>query len=361
MVDELSSEDVRRARLEAGWSVAEAARQLKRRSTEPLPTLTSLIRSWKRWEAGTHPSRPYQPLLVQLFESPDDEAPVSVQRSVPTVWRRWLAIELRRLREDAGLSRQDAAQACGWPTARISYVEDVQQTVVEDDLERLLPVYGVPTHRWNVYFDAASERASRRGWWQRSDERVLPEWASLHYGLERGATRIRAREVLAIPGLLQTFDYAVEVLGTDLVPKTKDQITEEATSRVNRQVLLDGSLECSAVIDQTALTQMPDNPAVMVPQLQHLIDLAGRPNVTIRVLRSRVLHGYTFGFSILEFPWTGDPGVVYTEHRDGALFLEEPHEVIAHSQVFQHLCTLALDPDASIATIQTIAEKVQKP
>lgn len=365
MAKKLSSQDVRNARLEAGWSVAEAARQLKRRAAEPLPTLASLTRTWKRWEAGTSPSGMYQPLLIQLFESPDTEAPVSMQRSAPTVWRRWLAIELRRLREETDISRQDAAQACGWPTAKVAYLEDVQLAVVEDDLERLLPVYGVPTHKWSVYFDAASERARNRGWWQRAEEGALPEWASLHFGLEQGASHISLFASVAIPGQLQTFEYATEILSRDLVPKTRSQIREEAQSRINRQRLFDQRrvpepLKCVAVVDESALTRMPADPEVQVRQLQHLADMSERPNITVHVLPADLLHSYTFGsFSILGFPWAGDPGVVYVEHRDGALFLEEPHEVSSHSLVFQHLCTLALEPDESRAAIRDIAGRVR--
>ena len=66
---ELTAEIIRTARESAGWSVAEAARELKRRSGQPLPELDSVVRSWKRWEKGTHPNRFYRPLLTGLLLS----------------------------------------------------------------------------------------------------------------------------------------------------------------------------------------------------------------------------------------------------------------------------------------------------
>lgn len=63
---ELSAEVIRSFRASAGLSVTEAARELVRRSADPLPALPSIVRSWKRWEAGTHPSRAYRPLLAAL-------------------------------------------------------------------------------------------------------------------------------------------------------------------------------------------------------------------------------------------------------------------------------------------------------
>ena len=64
-------------------------------------------------------------------------------------------------------------------------------------------------------------------------------------------------------------------------------------------------------------------------------------------------------FIILGFPWPTDPGVVYVEHRSGALYLEQPHEIEAHTVAFEHLCALALAPDESARMIREIAEEFE--
>jgi len=67
--------------------------------------------------------------------------------------------------------------------------------------------------------------------------------------------------------------------------------------------------------------------------------------------------GMTGPFSILRFPWANDPGVVYVEYRSGALYLEQPHEIDAHTVAFEHLCALALNPDDSVKMIEDVAKE----
>src|SRR6266545_7998684 len=125
-----------------------------------------------------------------------------VMPSSPTVWRRWLALELRQLREDRGIAQKDAGRACGWSGARLSYLENAQQNLIEDDLDKLLPLYDVPEGQRDRYYDAA-ERSRERGWWERFEHLLVPEWLSLFVGLEQGAAEIRSYEPIVVAGLLQ--------------------------------------------------------------------------------------------------------------------------------------------------------------
>jgi transcriptional regulator with XRE-family HTH domain len=354
--------EIRTARQARGWSVAEAARELKRRADRPVAGIASLERSWKRWEAGVTPNHASRELLRVLFDGdgqghalarpPDRPSP-------PTVWRRWLAFELRRLREEAGLTQRQAAQECRWATARVGYIENVQQALIEDDLEKLLTLYRVPPDRWGAYIAAAAE--PDRGWWERSGDRTIPEWLSLYVGLEQGASRIRSFEATVVPGLLQTADYAAAVLRGDFVPRTSAQVDELVDLRLRRQALLTGRAPVNmwAILDEAALRRSAHGGGVMAAQLEHLAAMAERPNVTVQVLPfSTGVNSYTFGpFKLLGFPWPTDPGVVYVEHRDGAVYLEEPHEVTAHALVFQHLSVWALPPAESVALIRDAAKE----
>jgi transcriptional regulator with XRE-family HTH domain len=285
------------------------------------------------------------------------------QETSPTVWRRWIAFEMRRLRADAEMSQAEAARQCGWSAPRISYIENAQRGVSVDDVERLLSLYEVPTDRWAPYLQAV-EDSRGKGWWQRFDERVVPPWLSLFVGLEQGASEIRAYEALVVPGLLQTAAYAEAVVRADVVPQTEQQVRDLAGIRTARQRVLDrepSPLRLWAVVDEAALHRVADSPAVMADQLDHLASMAQRPNVTIQVVPFVTgVNPYSFGaFRVLGFPWEGDAGVVYTEHRDGAVFLEESHEVQAHVLVFQHLVTLALSPDETIATLRERAARLR--
>lgn len=87
-MDGLNPGAIKAAREAAGWSIAEAARELKRRSGQPLPDVESVVRSWKRWERDTAPSRLYRPLLVSLLALGDDPAPMHVDLSGDW-WAAW--------------------------------------------------------------------------------------------------------------------------------------------------------------------------------------------------------------------------------------------------------------------------------
>jgi hypothetical protein len=94
---DLNGDTIRSAREAAGWSISEAVRELRRRSPDPLPDTTSLVRSWKRWERGTTPSRLYRPLLAELLGL-DEPAPMPVPIDLAGAW--WAAWQSSRDRNE---------------------------------------------------------------------------------------------------------------------------------------------------------------------------------------------------------------------------------------------------------------------
>jgi len=99
----------------------------------------------------------------------------------------------------------------------------------------------------------------------------------------------------------------------------------------------------------------------MRTQLTRLVSAVEHGEITLQVLPFD--HGAHPGmhgpFQILDFPWPADPGLVYTEHRSGALYLEQPHQIAAHTTAFEHLSALALAPVESVAMIVDIAEEYE--
>jgi transcriptional regulator with XRE-family HTH domain len=124
---------------------------------------------------------------------------VVTEASSPTVWRRWLAFELARLRREAGLDQKDVAKALRCTVGKVSYYETAERPVVVRDLDEvLLPLYNVPQQRWPLYLQAAKD-SRQKGWWERYDANTLPSWFSLFVGLEQGASQIRIYEAQLIP------------------------------------------------------------------------------------------------------------------------------------------------------------------
>jgi transcriptional regulator with XRE-family HTH domain len=279
----------------------------------------------------------------------------------PTVWRRWLALELRRLRKAQDLPQQEAARKCGWSGARLSYLENGQQPPTSADLDKLLALYDVPEAEHERYYNAV-KRSHVSGWWERY-EYLIDDWIALYVGLEQGAKEIHVYETSIVPGLLQTPEYASAIMRSGLRHRSAREVTRLVELRTTRQDILtegDDPTQLEVVLDESVLRRSPEDPRVMRAQLEHLAEMAERPNVTMRILplEGGVQSFAPVAFTILTFPWEQpDPGIVYVEYRDGALYLEEFDEVERHTLAFEGLTDLALDPMTSLAKVRETIEK----
>lgn len=286
--------------------------------------------------------------------------------SSPTVWRRWLAFELARLRQENGLDQKDVAKALRCTVGKVSYYETAERPVVLRDLDEvLLPLYKVPKDRWPVYLKAAKD-SRQKGWWESYSSEALPSWLSLYVGLEQGASQLRIYQAQLIPGLLQTEAYAAAVVRQGTAELTEDQIARRIEVRTARQAVLarqPDPLRLWVVLDEAALRRVVGGPVTMHYQLRHLADAAEQAKITLQVLPfDQGAHpGMPGPFTILDFPWPTDPGVVYLEHRSGAFYLEDLLDIEAHTVTFEHLCARALPPDESVTMIRSIADKEYKP
>ena len=127
--------------------------------------------------------------------------------SAPTVLRMILARQLQALREKAGLSYDQAAEAIyssAWTVRRMERAEGGLKPLT---VKGLLIAYGVTDPGEIDAFLALARQASRPGWWHSYDD-VLPSWFRVAIGLEESASMIRAYDPQVIPGLLQTSGYA---------------------------------------------------------------------------------------------------------------------------------------------------------
>ncbi len=295
-----------------------------------------------------------------------DEAPPSgehlPQPESPTVWRRWLAVQLRRLRVDKGLTQRQAGKAAGRTHVHISNVETAVQAVGLPDLEALLDAYGVADEDCGIYLTAA-ERSRVPGWWERYDRSDVPDWLSLYVGLEQGAAGISAYNPTVIPGLLQTADYARALFASAAVTRTGPHIERLVKFRVDRQAIITRDhkpLELSVVLDESALLRPIGGRQVMADQLRHLTEIGRRPNIDIRVLTFDAGNPVSsHAFTIVDFPWPDDHGMVYLDLVSGGLFREPLNEVDAHRLVFDRLCAKAFSPADSITLIERLTSKWQ--
>lgn len=267
----------------------------------------------------------------------------------PSVRRRRLSAQLRRLREAAGKTLTEAAENSGIPRAKLGRIETSDlRTVKPRDLDALLDAYGVTDPDERAAFHQLARDAKERGWWWRYRDvfgaEPLPDF-------EAEACRIRTYEVTTIPGLLQTPEYAEAIfLGGRLTDP--ERIRRQVEARLARREILtriESPPWLWAVIDEAALRRPIGGPTVMAEQLRYLLRVAQWPNVDVQVLPfSAGAHSALSGaFTVLEFPDPTDNSVVYVDSVDHGV-LEERAEAVA-----AYLATFADIQGASLSTVQS--------
>jgi transcriptional regulator with XRE-family HTH domain len=279
----------------------------------------------------------------------------------PTVRRRRLGAELRRLREAHSLKLEEVAEQLGLAPSTLSRIETGKAPTKSAYLTAMLGMYGVddPGVR-KVLVDMARE-GHRKGWWSIYDD-VLPSGFDIYVGLEAEACGLRSYETDVVHGLLQTTDYALAVL-RELRPRDSDeQLRRVVDLRMQRQRLLDQDppLDLWLILDEGAIRRNIGGKAVMRPQLEHLVQASRWSNVTLQVLAfgSGAHAGLTGPFSILEFPERSDEDVAYTESVGGMIYLEKDREVRLCAEAFDRMRATALSPAASVELIQQVSREL---
>jgi transcriptional regulator with XRE-family HTH domain len=279
----------------------------------------------------------------------------------PTVRRRRLGMELRKLRDSNNFKLEEVAAELGVAPSTLSRIETGKAPTKSAYLHQMLEMYGVtdPGQR-QVLIDMARE-GHRKGWWADYDD-VLPSGFDIFVGLEAETTAVRSYEVSVVSGLLQTADYARAVMREMFPRHTADQIERLVDLRMMRQRRLDDDppLELWAILDEAVIRRTVGGPACMRVQLEHLAEMSGRREVTVQVLpfSSGAHAGHGGPFSILEFPERTDSEVAYVESGAGIIYLEKEREVRSRSEAFDRLRAAALSPGESVTLISRTAEEL---
>jgi len=276
----------------------------------------------------------------------------------PSLRRRRLAAELRKLREQSGLSATDAARRLGWQASRISRIETRQSGIAAPDLRKLLNAYEVEDEGYRAYLAELARRVNERGWWQKYAGLIGSEYADL-IGLEAEARTIRTYQQELVPGLLQTPDYARAVIRASRPTNTTEEIDRRVEIRMERQEVLTRAdpppPRVNVVLSEGALRRPVGGYDVMRQQLEYLIRPRDRANITTQVLPFDAgVHPSMVGpFMMITFPDADDLGVVNVENATGTLFLEESGELRVYEELWNTLQASALSADDSQAFLKS--------
>lgn len=278
----------------------------------------------------------------------------------PTMRRRRLAAELRRLRQEAGLSIEDSVGGLGWQPSKLSRIETRQIGISTTDLRKLLDVYKVEDPDARAQLADMARRATERGWWQSFSNDVVPPALATLIGLEAEARTIRAYEPELVPGLLQTDAYARTVLRAWQPNWTASEIDRRAQIRMARQGVLrhPGTLaQGTFLLNEAVLRRAAGGDEVMREQMETLARERDPAGLTVRVLPfSSGAHPAMAGpFQILTFHDPGDLGIVHLETAITAMTLERPEELCRYEEIWESLQAKALSPEDSRVMMRSYA------
>ncbi|MBP2334570.1 transcriptional regulator with XRE-family HTH domain [Saccharothrix coeruleofusca] len=271
---------------------------------------------------------------------------------------RGIGFELERLRTAAKLTLQDVGNGLGVSASTISRLENGKREPTPEEVSAILAVIGVIGPERNRLLDRA-RGGDGSGLLEASNPTVQ---SRTYTNFETRATVITDFELMLVPGLAQTPEYAYAVISAIQVDEEEPSIEVRVGRRMARQAILARRTppELNLIITEAALRLPIGGPKVMARQVKHLIDLTDRANVTILVIPSAVV-GYAglLGQFVI-FDFASDRPVVHIEDRTTGLFLDDPAKVSLYRLTVEKLTDVALDEQDSVRLMTSIAHDLDR-
>ncbi|WP_158673837.1 helix-turn-helix domain-containing protein [Streptomyces klenkii] len=284
------------------------------------------------------------------------------QQARCTARRRKLGAALREIREQAGVTVAQAVQAVGGGNSKVSRIETGKHRVTPMELTTLLDLYGVTEKGTRDWLHALVSEQRKNTWWRQYGE-LSPGFVE-SLTLESEAEEISVYQNQAVPGLLQTPEYARVVLAGAPEPRTDETLDLYVAIRMKRQSVLRRQKppRYHCVITEGVIRQQTGGPKTMAAQLRHLVSMSRLPNVTIQVI-SHSQTAFTSpaqAFNLHLYPPPMNFGVVQISYLDRELFLEEDGDVAKCQRTFDAHRASALSAQHSGELISSIADELEQ-
>lgn len=282
----------------------------------------------------------------------------------PTIRRRRLAGELRRLRERTGYTGDQAADRLGWSASKLSRIETDKIGIKEKDVGRLLDLYRVSEpHREELLALARESKQTAR---MSALSARLPEQHAEIINVEAEAESIWNWEPQTVSGLLQTEDYARAVMAgwRSMFTVPPSEIERRVEARLLRRQVLqrDPPPQVSIVMDESVMHRQLGDASVMRIQLEHIIEVSRMPNVRVQILPLKGTHPVVAGaFTYLKFAQLHDiplNDVVTYEYFSDTGQLDAPDQTYEYYVAFKALEEKSLTPDQSRRELARAARDV---
>ncbi len=283
---------------------------------------------------------------------------MTLQEPESTVRIEVLGEELRRLRDAAGLTLAQTVERIGISYSHLSRMETGKRSASPEDVASLMVVYGV-TGEERLEMIALAKRATQPGLWQRQGT-FEAGFAALKI-LESRATALVDFEPLVMPGLLQTVPYAQAIFREVGLFEDEAAIGERVAGRIHRQATLrkPNAPSMVAIVAESAMRNLVGGREVMRDQLRYLVEVAERPNVTLRVVPTAIGGHPGLNGPFLRLRFDDRPSVVFLANRTSSLFLEDRSEVAVYDRTIVELLSLAMSEENSVRLVAEMAATLE--
>ncbi|MFC0600098.1 helix-turn-helix domain-containing protein [Streptomyces palmae] len=281
-------------------------------------------------------------------------------RSSPTARQVRLGVELRKMREAAGMPAREAGALLGGGQPQISHIESGRYGISEERLRRLAAFYSCSDSALIDALAAMTHEQRGEGWWE-AYRGVLPAPMLDLAELEHHATGLRTIQITDIPGLFQTEEYARAVFGSTIPALPPAELDARVALRMQRQATLrrDGAPRYEAVIHEAALRMRFGGRRVALTQLEHLREQSDRPGVSVRVIpfSSQEYAGASRAMLYAVGPVPA-LDTVQIEAAHGVSFLDADAHLRRYRSTFETLASSALSEHESRDLIHAIAQEL---
>lgn len=281
------------------------------------------------------------------------------------VRQRRVARTLRAWVEDGDIkwTQGDLAKQLRWSVGKLNNLLTGKTAAGPDHILSIAIMCRIPEDEWRRVWGFAEAGAHGDVWWRTFSPGTVPDYLHDYLDTEAEATAVRTLEGMLIPGLLQDVPYTRAVVEAWLAEPDETIVQERLDLRRRRQARLDdheNPLSLYALVTEAALRQQVGYPdrSVMINQLDHLIERAALPNVTLKVLPVELgaYPGFGASYHLLEFD-SGEAEALYLENLESGLYVEDEKDIGVYTLNFERLSRMALDPQASTERIMRIREE----
>ncbi|ANP48918.1 transcriptional regulator with XRE-family HTH domain [Streptomyces griseochromogenes] len=280
-------------------------------------------------------------------------------RREPTARQLRLAVELRRLREAAGLTARQAAAMLGVSNVQISQIEAGLSGVSEERLRRLASHYACTDEEFiGALVAMATDRT--RGWWEEYRGLLPTSFLDLAE-LDHHSRFQRHVAITYVPGLLQTANYARAVFSDRIPELTEEELELRVRHRMARRVVVEGPapIPVEVVIHEAALRIRVRDRVVSRAQLDRILELSDTDHVTVRVIPFD-LDGFSQAGSAMAYVGGSAPKLdtVVRDAPHGTVFIDFEAQLSAFRARFRKLEAVSLEPERSRDFINRLAKEL---